>query len=210
MTGSIRKGLLQFIFSGAYIDPENQLFSWLWLILFAAAMLGRNQVEKRTGIRLMYFMRALLISMLRTSGTVNFIYIAIAFLLGFVAYGMSIYFYILAQRSLGAARTSAFYAFAPFIGVGLSFLVFREAPTLSFIFALIVMLLGAYLAAFERHGHKHAHVSGEHEHRHSHDDGHHTHAHNPPVVGEHSHAHMHNTLVHSHAHSPDLHHSHTH
>ncbi|HBU11738.1 MAG TPA: hypothetical protein DEB31_03110 [Clostridiales bacterium] len=61
-------GIMIALFSGAYIDPENQLFSWLWLILFAAAMLGRNQVEKRTGIRLMYFMRALLISMIIALG----------------------------------------------------------------------------------------------------------------------------------------------
>lgn len=34
---------------------------------------------------------------------------------GFVAYGLSIYFYVYAQRLLGAARTSAYYAVAPFI-----------------------------------------------------------------------------------------------
>ena len=36
---------------------------------------------------------------------------------GFVAYGLSIYFYVYAQRDLGAAKTSAYYAVAPFIGV---------------------------------------------------------------------------------------------
>lgn len=35
---------------------------------------------------------------------------------GLVAYGLSIYCYVYAQRSLGAARTSAYYAIAPFIG----------------------------------------------------------------------------------------------
>jgi len=39
----------------------------------------------------------------------------------FVAYGLSIFFYVSAQRYLGAARTSAFYAVGPFIGVALSF-----------------------------------------------------------------------------------------
>lgn len=34
---------------------------------------------------------------------------------GLVAYGLSIYFYVYAQRMLGAARTSAYYAVAPFI-----------------------------------------------------------------------------------------------
>ena len=46
-------------------------------------------------------------------------------LLGFVAYGLSIYFYVYAQRDLGAAKTSAYYAIAPFIGVLLSFIMFR-------------------------------------------------------------------------------------
>jgi hypothetical protein len=73
--------------------------------------------------------------------TANIQYIAAALALGFVAYGLSIYFYILAQRNLGAARTSAFYAFAPFIGVALSFVVFREIPSAAFAIALIVMLL---------------------------------------------------------------------
>ena len=35
-------------------------------------------------------------------------------LLGFVSYGLSINFYILAQKELGAAKTSAFYSVAPF------------------------------------------------------------------------------------------------
>ena len=55
-------------------------------------------------------------------------YLAVALLLGFAAFGLSIYFYIYAQRTLGAAKTSAYYAVAPFIGVLLSFAVFREAP----------------------------------------------------------------------------------
>ena len=36
--------------------------------------------------------------------------IMLVMLLGFVAYGLSIYFYVYAQRLLGAARTSAYYA----------------------------------------------------------------------------------------------------
>ena len=45
----------------------------------------------------------------------NTSYIALALILGFFAYGMSILFYVSAQRHLGAARTSAYYAVAPFI-----------------------------------------------------------------------------------------------
>lgn len=67
-------------------------------------------------------------------------------LLGFVAYGLSIYFYIYAQRDLGAAKTSTYYAVAPFIGVGLSLLIFLELPSLTFIVALLIMVIGTYFA----------------------------------------------------------------
>ena len=69
---------------------------------------------------------------------------AMAMALGFVAYGLSIVFYIYAQRELGAAKTSAYYAIAPFIGVALSLVIFREIPTSSFLIALAVMMAGAW------------------------------------------------------------------
>jgi drug/metabolite transporter (DMT)-like permease len=140
----------------------------------------------------------------------GFGFIVPALLLGFVAYGLSIYFYIFAQRGLGASRTSAFYAFAPFIGVGVSFIIFRKMPTVSFIIALCVMLVGACFAVFERHEHAHSHIETEHEHRHRHDDEHHDHIHTPPIVSEHSHAHVHAEVAHNHSHAPDLHHIHPH
>ena len=74
-------------------------------------------------------------------------FVAAAMLLGFFAYGLSIFFYVHAQRGLGAARTSAYYAFSPFIGVAFAWAIFREAPTPLFVVALAVMALGAYLAA---------------------------------------------------------------
>ena len=70
-----------------------------------------------------------------------------ALALGFVAYGLSIYFYIYAQRHLGAAKTSTYYAAAPFVGAGLSMLIFWEAPSGTYIAALVIMLAGTYFAA---------------------------------------------------------------
>lgn len=71
--------------------------------------------------------------------------VPLALLLGFVAYGLSIYFYVYAQRDLGAARTSAYYAFSPFIGVLLSLLIFREMPGTVFFLALAIMAAGTWL-----------------------------------------------------------------
>lgn len=76
-------------------------------------------------------------------------YILIGMVLGFVSYGLSIFFYIYVQRELGAAKTSAYYAVAPFIGVGLSFAIFKETPSFSFIVALIVMIVGTYVASID-------------------------------------------------------------
>lgn len=77
-------------------------------------------------------------------------YIAGALLLGALAYGCSVYFYIRAQRQLGAARTGIYYAFAPFIGVALSFMLVGQPLGVSFCAALAIMLAGTYLAVTER------------------------------------------------------------
>ena len=70
-----------------------------------------------------------------------------ALCLGFVAYGLSIFFYIYAQRDLGAAKTSTYYAVAPFIGAGLSLLIFRQMPGAVFFVALFIMAAGTWLAS---------------------------------------------------------------
>lgn len=68
------------------------------------------------------------------------IYIPCVLLLGFVAYGLSINFYIKAQKHLGAARTSAYYSIAPFLGVLFSVILLDERPSLQFYLGLAVMI----------------------------------------------------------------------
>lgn len=153
---------------------------------------------------------ALAIAIFYKSIQLDIIYIVLSLVLGFFAYGMSIFFYVRAQRNLGAARTSAYYAIAPFIGVLISYIIFKESITIKFVIAFIIMLAGTYLAVAEKHVHKHMHQSIEHEHRHDHSDGHHNHTHKENVIGEHSHLHKHEEIAHTHEHTPDLHHSHQH
>ena len=69
---------------------------------------------------------------------------------GFVAYGMSIFCYVYAQRLLGAARTSAYYAIAPFIGTLLSLVIFPQMPPVTYFVALVLMALGAWLCADDK------------------------------------------------------------
>ena len=70
-------------------------------------------------------------------------YILCAMLLGFVAYGLSIFTYIRAQRYLGAAKTSVYYAIAPFIATALAFAVNHEQVTASYLVALMFMIVGS-------------------------------------------------------------------
>lgn len=63
--------------------------------------------------------------------------------------GLNIFFYVYAQRDLGAAKTNAYYAIAPFIGVLLSPAIFNQIPSISFVVALLIMIGGTYLATIE-------------------------------------------------------------
>jgi drug/metabolite transporter (DMT)-like permease len=153
---------------------------------------------------------ALLIAYISKSYSLDVFFIVMALLLGFVAYGLSITFYISAQRYLGAARTSAYYAAAPFIGVLMSWIILKEPVTSTFILALIIMLVGTYFAVTESHQHAHRHEAVSHEHKHTHDDGHHDHEHPEVMSGEHTHVHSHTPRQHDHEHRPDMHHQHVH
>lgn len=153
---------------------------------------------------------SLIIALVLKQYSTNLLYLSMALLLGFVAYGLSIYFYIIAQRELGAARTSAYYAVAPFIGVLLSIIIFGQQMTVSFIIAIVIMIIGAYLAGVEHHKHIHGHKEITHEHRHNHSDNHHTHVHGYKDESEHSHVHTHEKTEHIHKHTPDMHHAHSH
>ena len=90
---------------------------------------------------------AILLSLLIGERFFRIGYIMLALLLGFVAYGLSIYFYIYAQRDWGAAKTSTYYAVSPFIGAGLSLVIFHELPSVLFVAALLIMALGTYFAS---------------------------------------------------------------
>jgi drug/metabolite transporter (DMT)-like permease len=153
---------------------------------------------------------SLTIALILGEKTNNISFIIVALILGFFAYGLSIFFYIYAQRDLGAAKTSTYYAVSPFIGVGLSLIIFREIPTLPFVIALSIMIVGMYFGSTEEHNHKHHHITITHDHSHSHDDGHHDHVHKETIIGKHTHIHTHEECIHSHKHNQDIHHRHAH
>ena len=131
--------------------------------------------------------------------------------LGLVGYGISLTFFVLALRSLGTARTGAYFALAPFVGAALSIPLLSDMPTPAFAAAAALMALGVWLHLTERHEHEHVHEPLHHDHPHVHDEHHlHTHAPEDPPGEPHSHAHRHEVLRHTHAHYPDIHHRHGH
>lgn len=116
-----------------------------------------------------------------------------ALLLGFVAYGLSIFFYVRAQETLGAAKTSAYYAAAPFIGALMSFVILREKLSGTYILALAVMLAGSLLVVIDTMIQRHSHT---HRHAYIHSHNGITHAH----IFTHTHDHNHLLNTHNHFH----------
>jgi drug/metabolite transporter (DMT)-like permease len=136
------------------------------------------------------------------------------FAVGALGYGLSLRFYLLAQRAFGAARTGSVFAFAPFIGAMGAFAFGDRSIAWTILAAGVLMLAGVTLHLMESHSHLHMHEVLEHEHAHSHDprkaDGHHLHTHDVRPVGLHSHPHQHDAMQHTHPHVPDAHHEHVH
>lgn len=126
----------------------------------------------------------------------EFQYILPALLLGFVAYGLSIFTYIRAQKTLGAAKTSAFYAVAPFIGAFLSFVLLKESLTAGYAVALLIMVIGTAFVIADTLINDHMHT---HTHRLTHTHDHSTHVH--IVVHSHMHHHYISDEKHGHRHS---------
>lgn len=75
----------------------------------------------------------------------DLIYIVLAMILGFIAYGLSIFFYILAQGEIGASKTSAYYSVAPFIGALLSFIILKESLSITYFIGLLIMIIGTII-----------------------------------------------------------------
>lgn len=130
--------------------------------------------------------------------------------IGATGYGLSLRFYLLAQRAFGAGRTGSVFAFAPFIGALGAYALGSRSVSWMLAVGGGLMLLGVLLHLLESHSHAHEHAVLEHEHAHTHDDGHHLHSHAELAQGSHSHWHRHEAQRHEHPHVPDAHHLHPH
>lgn len=145
-------------------------------------------------------------AVLPSTGTVG-----ASLVVGFFGYGLSLTLFVVALRTLGTARTGAYFSVAPLFGVAISLVLWPALPGVLFWFAAILMALGIWLHVRERHAHVHSHEPLAHSHRHHHDE-HHQHSHDFPydVSKPHAHPHQHVPVVHLHPHYPDIHHRHLH
>lgn len=75
----------------------------------------------------------------------NLVWMLAVLVLGFISYGLSINFYIKAQKDLGATKTSAYYAIAPFLGAGFGMLLLHERPGVQFYVGLVIMIVATVL-----------------------------------------------------------------
>jgi drug/metabolite transporter (DMT)-like permease len=137
--------------------------------------------------------------------------IASSLAVGFLGYGLSLTLFVVGLRTLGTARTGAYFSVAPLFGVLVSLMLWPEPPSAHFWAAAALMALGVWLHVRERHDHEHTHETLAHSHQHRHDE-HHRHEHDFEWDGSepHVHPHRHEALTHEHPHYPDIHHRHRH
>lgn len=88
---------------------------------------------------------SLIVALIAGENIPEIIWMIAVLILGFVAYGLSINFYIKAQKHLGAAKTSAYYSVAPFLGVFFGIVLLNETPCIQFYIGLIIMIIAIVL-----------------------------------------------------------------
>ena len=160
---------------------------------------NRSSVQITTVKGIFSGLGSLIVALLAGESMPDLHWVALVMVLGFVAYGMSINFYIKAQKDLGAAKTSAWYSIAPFLGVIFGMLI-GERPGAQFYVGLAIMIAATVLMVKDtislQHTHEHVHT---HTHEHSHGQLVHTHEHSHV----HSHTHVHGQEESAHGHTHD-------
>lgn len=195
----------------SFEDMSSMRFSWGSLLVLAAALcwgLENNCTRKISSKNTFEIVMlkgifsgtgALVIGFAIGERLPELKYCLIALVVGFVAYGLSILFYVKAQHILGAAKTSAYYAIAPFVGVFLSFICLREPLTKNYLLALVIMLAGTAVIIADtiilHHTHLHTHTIV-----HTHDGTTHSHT----ITHSHVHTHFGDQEQHHHTHGADL------
>ena len=115
---------------------------------------------------------SLIVALISKEKIPQFEFILYGLALGFVAYGLSIFTYIRAQKEIGAAKTSSFYSTTPFIGAILSLLILKEEINFNYYIALAIMVIATFIIVFDTlfvyHKHNHSHKNNNNNNTHYH------------------------------------------
>lgn len=207
--------ILSFEGSGAFVFNRGSLFVLGACVCWGFENNCTKMISNKSSIEIVTIkgcfsgMGSLIIALVLGEGIPEFKWIAAALILGFFAYGLSINFYILAQKELGAVKTSAYYSIAPFLGVAFGMLLLGERPSIQFYAAMLIMVVSTIIMVKDSITLQHTH---EHDHTHTHEHSHgalvHTHEH----VHRHTHLHVHegDAELHEHVHDNLSEHRHVH
>lgn len=212
---TIASATLSFEGNGAFVFNQGSLFVLGACICWGFENNCTKMISNKSSVEIVIIkgcfsgMGSLIIALMLGESIPEFQWLSAALILGFFAYGLSINFYILAQKDLGAAKTSAYYSIAPFLGVAFSMLLLGERPSIQFYGAMLLMIVSTIIMVKDSIALQHTH---EHEHTHTHEHSHgalvHTHEH----VHRHTHLHVHeeDSELHEHIHDDLLDHRHVH
>lgn len=143
--------ILSFEGAGAFVFNEGSLFVLAASICWGMENNCTNKISHKSAVEIVVIkgcfsgLGSLIVAFIIGEKLPAVKWMLPVLMLGFVAYGLSISFYIRAQSSLGAAKTSAFYSVAPFLGVAFSMLLLGERPGVQFYVGLLIMAVSTVL-----------------------------------------------------------------
>ena len=143
--------ILSFEGAGAFVFNEGSLFVLAASICWGMENNCTNKISHKSAVEIVVIkgcfsgLGSLIVALIIGEKLPAVKWMLPVLMLGFVAYGLSISFYIRAQSSLGAAKTSAFYSVAPFLGVAFSMLLLGERPGVQFYVGLLIMAVSTVL-----------------------------------------------------------------
>lgn len=70
---------------------------------------------------------------------------------GVLSYGVALILFILAERYIGASKTSAYFSIYPFIAITLSLIIFQDIPYFTFYIGLGLLLIGYIMLFIDSH-----------------------------------------------------------
>jgi drug/metabolite transporter (DMT)-like permease len=160
-TISIGFMLVSFVLLRLSNQPQTGTFgAGEWLIVIASVLWGlENNVSRRLSTgnpHILLIVKGLttgigtfLIAVLIQASFPHWLMVIMMLLVGYIVYGISLNYYVLAQRHLGAAKTQTIQSFSFLLGSLLALLIFQESITMSFVVSFILVLIALLVLGYD-------------------------------------------------------------